>query len=71
MFSVLCWVITLVIVMFLTECFSSGKAPDVTPLVWRGASPHAVGDPVAQRPGQALDPHRADAADPFRLFHLA
>jgi len=69
-FSVLCWVIALVIVIFLADCFCSGKAPDGAPLVLRGASSRAIGDPVAPRLGRALDLRRAHTADPFRLFDL-
>jgi hypothetical protein len=71
MFPALCWVMAGVIVIFLAGCLWRRKAPHDTPLVLTGASPHPVRDPVVQRPGQALDLFRADAADPFRLFDLA
>jgi hypothetical protein len=71
MFSVHWWLTSFVIVIFLTGSLCSRKAPDRTPLVLRGASPHAICDAVFQRPGQALDLRRAQEADPFRLVNLA
>ena len=67
----LCWVIAVAIVIFLADCQSSGQAPDGAPLVLRGASPYAIGDPVVQRPGQAPGLRLAAPADPLRLVNLA
>ena len=71
MFCVVCWVITVATVTFMADCHSSGRAPDGAPLVLCGASPHAIGDPVVERPGQASGFHRAAPADPLRLVNLA
>src|SRR5690242_4964324 len=71
LFWVLCWLIAFAIVILLAGCRSSGQGPDGAPLVWRGGSPHAIGDPVFQGPGQARGSRRAGPADPFRLADLA
>jgi hypothetical protein len=71
MFCVLRLVITIVIVIFLATSILLSGSPDSAPLVLAGASLHAGGNPVVQRPGQALVLYWTGPADPFRFVYLA
>jgi len=48
-----------------------GRPPEGAPLVLGGTSPHARGDSVVYRPGQARGLRWAGPADPFSLVDLA
>jgi hypothetical protein len=71
LFFMLCRLILFATVIFLASRHSSGQAPHSAPLFPGGTSPHAIDDPVIERPGQALGLRRAGPADPFRFADLA